>query len=397
MTTHDVYIGDSLDVLRHLPDDSVQCIYADIPYNKGALLNNYFISTPDEAAVEERIADNNAAATVLRRHYDREAQDTWTWDDATHGAWIRQLTDAGYAGASAVAEAMRVSHSVGAAAFVLWVAVRAAECRRILQPDGLLCIHCDDSSEHHVRVALDLVFGAKQFLNAITWQNKGVRNTPRRFARYSDRIICYAVKYGKHNWNGSYRERQTKTTKIYWDADGRPYVVHPLGSNSTVRYDRMFEWRGSLPPPKGWALTYEGLERGYANGTIVQTPGGAVVRRTYIDSSLGSPQIDIWQDINYIDAIGKERLGYATQKPIALIERIIAAAARDDGVVLDFCAGSGTTAHAAHYLGRNSISIDINPQSWTAHKRRLNPAQMPLLDEAVLRLYTMADIGEGRP
>jgi len=214
---------------------------------------------------------------------------------------------------------------------------------------------------HYLKILLDAIFGPEQFRNEISWQRSGAKNDSLRYGRCHDVILFYTA--GKRFiWNPQYTPfDESSITKNYTHveaATGRRYRRGDLTA-AKPGGDVDFEWHG-VRPYKGrhWAYSQENLDQMYADGRIEFRKTGMPVYKRYLDEQPGVPLQDVWTDIRLTSA-DKERLGYPTQKPVALLERIIAASSNEDDVVLDPFCGCGTTIDAAQRLGRRWIGIDI--------------------------------------
>ena len=235
--------------------------------------------------------------------------------------------------------------------------VRLIEMRRVLKPTGSLYLHCDTTASHYLRQLLDAIFGQDNFRNEITWRRTTTHSmAKRRFPNISDSILFYVAdsKYAFHpqyiplgGGASAYRHQ---------DPDGR---VYRLG-NLTIGYlkkNRQYEFLGVT---RNWRHSRERMEELYQEGRVVQTSPGAVPSsKLYLDESHGALVGDVWADIQVLGARAKERVGYPTQKPLALYERIIRASSNEGDVVLDPFCGCATTLIAAERLSRQWVGIDI--------------------------------------
>ena len=254
----------------------------------------------------------------------------------------------------------------------------AVECRRVLAPTGILSVQCDRRSDAQLRVLLDDVFGYTNFMNAITWRRSTSLQTsqfpPKRFPATTDQIIVYAMsaKSRLKPWRTP-AAHEVDLLFPYTSADGRRYNwnghLGMSGSNlrGRTRSPALFEWRGQPPPRFGWALTREKLDALYAAGDIVDD-GRRLKRRCYMRAE-GVMVGDLWDDIP--PALGNERVGYPTQKPAALYERIVRASSNVGDLVVDPFCGSGTTLLAAKRLGRRWAGCDLNPRAVALANRRV--------------------------
>jgi len=347
--TNQLWFGDNLEILReYVPDESVDLVYLDPPFNSNRAFNVIFEKHPDDTE----------AVAAQRKAFE----DTWHWTSVTERLF-QQYIAGGVP--PAVGNALRAFYTLvgenDPMAYLVNMAPRLVELRRVLKPTGSLYLHCDPTMSHYLKVMLDAIFGAEQFQNEISWQRAGAKNDSIRYGRCHDVILFYTVGK-KFTWNSQYAPfRQASIDKNYTHVEagtGRRYRRGDLTA-AKPGGDVDFEWRG-VRPYKGrhWAYSKERLEQMYAEGRIEFRRTGMPVFKRYLDEQLGVPLQDVWTDIRLTSA-DKERLRYPTQKPIALLERIISTSSRSGDVVLDPFCGCGTTIDAAERLERNWIGIDI--------------------------------------
>lgn len=358
--TNTLYYGDNLEILRaHVKDESVDLVYLDPPFNSNANYNVLF-----------RAPDGHES------HAQMEAfEDTWHWTDAAEQAFDEVMKG----GNSDVAEMLRAMRSFlkenDMMAYLTMMAVRLIELHRVLKPTGSLYLHCDPTASHYLKVLLDGVFGKTNFKNEIVWRRshpKGHAFT--RFATSHDVILYYAKDAPKTQWNPSYRPLGDEAIEAQYslkDADGRRYQLTSLLNPNPDRPNLTYEFLGVT---RVWRWTRERMEDAYKKGEIVVPKGGNGIPRykRYLDEQEGVPIGDFWDDIGI--AAGNERLGYPTQKPLALLERILAASSNECDIVLDPFCGCGTTVHAAQKLKRQWIGIDITHLAISLIQKRLRDA-----------------------
>lgn len=243
---------------------------------------------------------------------------------------------------------------------------RLLQLHRVLKPTGSLYLHCDPTMSHYLKVLLDAIFDPRNFRNEIIWNRtgaKGLQST--RLARNHDVILSYA-KTANAKWNNraafiSYNEddldEKTRDKYRHKDKDGRIYRLASLINPSANRPNLTYEFLGVT---RVWRWTKERMQQAYEDGIVVQTgPGKVPQMKRYLDEQPGKPLSDVWTDIAPINSRAAERLGYPTQKPLALLERIIKVSSDPGDVILDPFCGCGTTVDAAQRLGRQWIGIDI--------------------------------------
>lgn len=348
-----LYFGDNLDVLRErVASSSVDLVYLDPPFNSNRNYNVIF-------ARSDRVADANRAQI-------QAFDDTWRWSPVTEEQYHEMLAGAVPA---RVADVVRALHALlgenDALAYLVNMAPRLVELHRVLRPTGSLCLHCDPTMSHYLKVLLDAIFGAEHFRNEIIWQRVAAKGGQmRRLPANHDVILNYA-KGSLNAWNEirlpydmNNLDAKTLSKYVYSDDDGRRYRMGPLlhpeqGRRPNLEYELMGVVRT-------WRWSRERMERAVSDGRVVQTePGRVPQQKMYLDEQPGRLVGDVWADISVLNSQAAERLGYPTQKPLALLERIIAATTSPGDVVLDPFCGCGTTIDAAQRLGRPWIGIDI--------------------------------------
>ncbi|MHB1318162.1 MAG: site-specific DNA-methyltransferase, partial [Anaerolineae bacterium] len=260
------------------------------------------------------------------------------------------------------------------AAYLVMMAVRLIELHRVLKPTGSLYLHCDSTASHYLKVVMDSIFGKERFLNEIVWKRTTAHNDPQRYGRIGDRLLFYSRSDTKtfNALPGEYSEAQLRRYK-YRDDRG-PFKAENL---TAPHYSptRTFEWRGTHPgTDRQWRYGLDELERLYSEGRILLARSGAPRKdgfKEYLHDNQGPALQDIWTDIALAPTSG-ERLGFPTQKPLALLERIIQASSNPGDVVLDPFCGCGTTVCAAQKLGRQWIGIDVTHLAIALMRQRLD-------------------------
>ena len=364
-----LYFGDNLDILReHIPDESVDLIYLDPPFNSRATYNVLF---------REKSGEESAAQITA---FD----DTWHWDLGSEAAYRDVMTN-GPAKLVDLLDAMRKFLGQNdMMAYLTMMAQRMVELHRVLKPTGSLYLHCDPTASHYLKLLLDATFGARNFLTEITWKRTESHNTADRYGNVAD-IIFYYAKTESLTWNRQfhqypngeqrYGDRQLKRFH-HRDPDGRVYKLDDLTAPRPDSDSGKFEWRGTTPGPScGWGYRLEQLEAWWEQGRI-QTKRDGTPRmdglKVYLDDTEGKPLQNVWTDVPRIANTSPERLSYPTQKPEALLERIIASSSNEGDVVLDPFCGCGTTVAVAERLGRRWIGIDITHIAIALMKSRLH-------------------------
>ena len=340
-----VFTGDNLDVLKGFGSDSVDLIYLDPPFG----------SNRDYAAP----AGSESSGAVFK--------DAWSLADLD-GSEMGALA----AAEPALADLARVAKAVHGGpmmAYLVMMSVRLLELRRVLAPSGSIYLHCDPTSSHYLKVAMDSVFGRRSYRNEIVWKRstvKGSRGKRRTLGSVTDSILFYS--------GGNIDIPATAPKKPpefpHEDRRGRYRAVTGFfNSNSmNIRRSSFYEWNG-IEPPHGWSVAPGTLDRLAAEDRIHYNSKGTPYRKQYESEYRGVAVGNLWDDIGI--ASGAERIGYPTQKPLALLTRIVQASSGEGDLVLDPFCGSGTALEAAERLGRRWIGIDLSPKAAEMVQRRL--------------------------
>jgi DNA modification methylase len=351
-----LYYGDNLEVLRkHFPNECVDLIYLDPPFNSKADYNILF----KEASGEESVAQIQAFS------------DFWHWDKNAEKTYLEIQEDPNLIDMIKFLHAHLSKNDM--MAYLVMMTIRLRELHRVLKRTGSLYLHCDPTASHYLKIILDKIFDTKSFRNEIVWQRFNFHADAHRFGRVHD-ILLFYTKTSNYFWKtqyGEYKEEYKKSHFYNVDAsNGRRYRL----SDATAKGQgppRYFNGK-LLEPPAGthWRWSQENIDRLVAKGVIVFTKTGNPAVKRYLDEV--KPAIhSIWADIPPINSMSKERIGFETQKPLKLLERIIESSCPEDGVVLDPFCGCGTTILAANKLGRKWLGIDITHLSISLIRARL--------------------------
>jgi DNA modification methylase len=312
-----LYRDDNLERLASLPAESVDLIYLDPPFFSNRV---YEVIWGDEAEV-------------------RSFEDRWEGG---------------------------IQHYIG------WMKDRVEEMHRVLKPTGSLYLHCDPHASHYLRVMLDSVFGQHRFCNEIIWKRTSAHNRIRRFGPVHDVILFY-TKTDRWTWNPQHVPYDPDYAEANYSkiesGSGRRFSTADLTSNNP---GSTYEWNGMQPPgERYWGVSEETMKSLDAEGRIYYTNSGLPRRKNYLDEMPGQLLQDVWTDLKPLHAQSNERRGYPTQKPEALLERIITASSNVGDVVLDPFCGCGTTVAVCERIGRQWIGIDISQTAIEIMRRRL--------------------------
>jgi DNA modification methylase len=359
-----LYYGDNLDVMRaSIADESVHLVYLDPPFNSKRGYNVLF-KTPKGHGSEAQVT---------------AFEDTWTWSDQAEREFTELLRQPNTDVAEMIQAFRSFLNESDMMAYLTIMANRLLELRRVLSEAGSLYLHCDPTASHYLKVLLDAIFGAENFRNEIIWKRSSAHSDSKQGAQHYGRITDTILFYSKGElvtWNPqhtpydeSYVERDYRRV----DDDGRRYRLDNIqGPGGAAKGNPYYEVMGVS---RHWRYSKEKMEALIKQGRIIQTRPGAVPQyKRYLDEMPGMPVQNLWDDIQVINNRSKEMLGYPTQKPLALLERIITVSSNPGDVVLDPFCGCGTAVHAAEKLGRQWIGIDITHLAIGLIEKRLKDA-----------------------
>ncbi|MEW6226001.1 MAG: site-specific DNA-methyltransferase [Chloroflexota bacterium] len=355
-----LYYGDNLDVLRrHVKDESVDLVYLDPPFSSNADYNVLFAEHGEKAAAQVQAFS-----------------DTWEWNTEARAAYEDVVEAGGH-----VADTMRAFRTMipgsDMLAYLAMMAPRLVELRRVLKPTGTLYLHCDPTAAHYLKLLLDAVFGPEQFLSEVVWKRTGTHSSAKRWGPVHDTLLMYARKRGQQTWNRPYvplGEEHRRRHYSQTDAQGRVYTHAELTAPGVRHGQSGATWRGFDVSSIGrhWVTTVERLDDMAAEGRIYFPKDHGWPRLVrYEEESKGRAVGDVWEDIPPINMQARERLGYPTQKPMRLLERVIEASSNPGDVIVDPFCGCGTAIDAAQTLGRRWVGIDITHLSIGLIKHRL--------------------------
>jgi DNA modification methylase len=359
-----LFYGDNLDVLkRYVHDESVDLVYLDPPFNSNANYNVLFAEQ-----------DGSRAASQVEVFTD-----TWRWDQAAVRDYETTVEHGGR-----VADALISMRTfLGASdmlAYLSMMAPRLIEMRRTLKGTGSLYLHCDPTSSHYLKILMDAIFGPANFRTEIIWKRSSAHSDGAQGRQQHGRIhdvILFYTKSDEWTWNTIYTPYDTEYVDQFYrhiePGTGRRYRLGDItGPGGAAKGNPQYEVMGVT---RYWRYSRERMEELIAEGRIIQTkPGTVPAYKRYLDEMPGVPLQDLWIDIPPIGAQAAERLGYPTQKPLQLLERIILSSTNEGDVVLDPFCGCGTAVDSAQRLGRNWIGIDITHLAVNLIRNRLQNA-----------------------
>lgn len=361
-----LYYGDNLQVMRdHLKDESVDLIYLDPPFNSKRDYNVLFKSPKGESA--------EAQITAF--------EDTWHWNMQAQGEFEELM----HQGNTDVAELMRALRGFlgenDMMAYLTAMAIRLLEMHRVLKDTGSLYLHCDPTASHYLKVVLDGIFGVENMVNEIVWKRSDAHNDAKQGATHLGRIhdtIFFYSKTGAHYFKQLYKPLPDKTQEKWYrhveEGTGRRYNKADVsGPGGAGKGNPHYEWNGIKDY---WRYSKQRMQELEDAGRLVYSASGRVYQKRYLDESKGVAVQDFWDDIAMLRGItgDGERLGYPTQKPLALLERIIEQSSATGDVVLDPFCGCGTAVHAAQKLNRKWIGIDITHLAVSLIEKRMKDA-----------------------
>jgi len=376
MTDNTLYFGDNLDILRmYVDDESVDLIYLDPPFNSNATYNVLFTEHSGELAASQIKA----------------FEDTWVWDERSAESF-REVVELGGKLSETMQAFYKILSTSNMMAYLSRMAPRLLELRRVLKSNGSIYLHCDPTASHYLKILMDSIFGAKQFTSEIIWKRTFAHSGSKRYGPVHD-VIFYYRKSEDYIWNSQMIDYSDSHRTNFFSkrgSNGATYGLRDLTGSGTRKGSSGKPWRGIDPNRSGrhWAVpgysknfipnpdvetVQELLDQLDAIGRIYwpQKKGGMPRFMQYLDDLEGVAVQDVWVDIPPISSQASERLGYPTQKPEALLERIINSSSNKGDVVLDPFCGCGTAIAVAHELKRKWIGIDITYLATNLIKHRL--------------------------
>jgi site-specific DNA-methyltransferase (adenine-specific) len=356
-----LYYGDNLNILReYIPDESVDLIYLDPPFNSQATYNVLFAEK-----------NGSAAASQVKAF-----EDSWHWDLGAEAVFQEIVTKCPKRVADLVISLRSFMGQNDMMAYLTMMAIRLVEMRRVLKQTGSIYLHCDPTASHYLKLVMDAIFGFQNIRNEIIWK----RTQPKshaytRFSRSHD-VLLYYGKTDNVTFFQQFTEHDPEyVNKFYHFIEpetGRRYRLGDLTNPNKNRPHLTYEFPPGSGTVRVWRWTKERMMKAWEEGIVVIPPNGGVASgKRYLDEMQGNPVTDIWDDIEHLHGLQHEQLGYPTQKPEALLERIIAASSNVGDVIMDPFCGCGTAVSVAEKLNRRWIGIDITHLAIALIKHRL--------------------------
>jgi site-specific DNA-methyltransferase (adenine-specific) len=378
-----LYFGDNLHILReYVPDESVDLIYLDPPFNSKAPHNVLF--------GEKNGTESQAQITAF--------EDTWHWGPEAEKTYHEIVTE----GPKRLADLVQALRSFlgqnDMMAYLVMMAARLAELHRVIKPTGSIYLHCDPTASHYLKLLMDSVFDPRNFRNEIIWKRSSAHSRAKRWGPVHDVLLFYSAS-DSFSWNRTftaYDDSYLHSKYRHRDENGRRYRLSDLTGPGTRTGESGSTWREINPTsigrhwepppdralpewfefPKGWSdlAVRKRLDILYEQNLIrfPSKSGGRPEFKRYLKDDSGNPIQDVITDIDPINSMAQERLGYPTQKPETLLERIINASSNEGDLILDPFCGCGTTINVAERLNRRWIGIDITHLAIALMRHRLN-------------------------
>jgi DNA modification methylase len=353
-----LYFGDNLFVLRdEIKSESVDLVYLDPPFNSKRDYNLLF-KTPKGHDSDAQIA---------------AFEDSWHWGEQAEREFDELLHQENTDVSEMIQSLRRFLNESDMMAYLVMMANRLVELHRVLKSNGSLYLHCDPTASHYLKIVLDTVFGAENFRNEIIWKRTSAHSDAKTLGNSHDVLLFYS-KSNQIIWNKQYQpynQEYIKSHYRYVDENGRKFRTDNLTATSLSGGGYTYEWNGVT---KVWRCPIHRMQELHDSGRLHYTKSGSVEYIRYLDEMSGTPLQDLWDDLSPINSQSAERLGYPTQKPLELLERIIQASSNEGDVVLDPFCGCGTAVHAAQSLKREWIGIDITHLAISLIEKRIRDA-----------------------
>jgi len=357
LKTNVLYFGDNLEILRkYIPENSIDLVYLDPPFNSK---KDYNILFKENGGVESE-------AQI------KAFTDTWHWTQAAQDTYHEIVT----MGPLKVGKLIGALHeAIGnndVMAYLVMMTIRLVELHRVLKPTGSLYLHCDPTASHYLKLVLDQIFGPANFRREIIWKRFSSHgNVYRSYGAVHDILFFYS-KGNEWTWNQTFRPLSESYIDSFFrhvePETGRRYQLQNVLNPNKNRPNLTYEWNGHV---RVWKWTKDKMQQLHDAGLLVYSKTGLPRLKQYLDESKGEKLHDIWDDVRPIGQTVDKSLGYETQKPLALLERIIQASSNEGDIVLDPFCGCGTAVVAAQKLNRRWIGIDITHLAIALMRNRL--------------------------
>lgn len=350
-----LFYGDNLEILRdHFPNESVDLIYLDPPFNSQRPYNILF---------RERSGTESRAQVEA-------FNDMWSWNSIRPEVMLQHIAHEASPNVSKLVSGL--VDAVGETplmAYVVMMTARLIELHRVLKPTGSLYLHCDPNASHYLKVVLDTIFGADHYRNEIVWKRNTAHSDAKGWGRVHD-VIFYYAKSSRTTWNKQFTAYEEKHLERFSrsDPDGRKWTDGDITAKGLSGGGYTYAYKGITSL---WRVPPETMERLDSEDRLYFTSKGGIRLKRYLDELQGTPIQDVIVDIFPINSQASERLGYPTQKPLALLERIIEASSNPGDIVLDPFCGCGTAIAAAEKLDRQWYGIDITHLAIAVQEQRL--------------------------
>lgn len=338
-----LYYGDNLDIMEnYIPDDTIDLVYLDPPFNSKTTYNILF-------------SEKNGSVPVAQI---KAFEDFWQWDQFIIEPTYERIVREGPEKLSILMQALRsFLGESNMMAYLTMMAIRLKSIHSKIKNSGSLYLHCDPTACHYIKLVLDAIFGPSNFKNEIVWKRTSAHNDPKRYGKNID-ILLFYTKSTSWIWNQQYKGYEEKYLKRFRrrDSDGRLWSDWDLTAKGLTGGGYDYEYKGARSL---WRVPLSTIEQYDREGKLHFTRKGGIRLKRYLDEAKGIPLQALWDDIQPVNSQAKERVGYPTQKPEELLERIILTSSNEGDLILDPFCGCGTTVSVAEQLKRRWVGIDI--------------------------------------
>jgi DNA modification methylase len=340
----EIWAVDNLDGLQRLQSGSVVLAYLDPPFNSGRSYDAYL-----------------SLSRSSGYHAGPAFEDRWSWDESSERSLRHLRSSCSRDFSTYMVNLVGLLGRTRVTAYLLWLAPRLFWTHQVLADKGSLYLHCDPTSSHYLKAVLDRIFGHQNFLNEIVWRRTHAHSSSKRFGPNHDIILFYGKSHS-YTWTPIYTAYDSGYLSRYYiheDQYGKHQLITCTAPGDRVGTRAHYVWHDRLPPPgRHWAWTQEQMAKFEKDGRLVYSSNGVPRLKRYVTDAPGVAVQDTWVDIQRLDAHSLERVGFDTQKPAELLDRILRASTRPGDLVVDPFCGSGTTLVAAERLSRTWIGMD---------------------------------------